>query len=89
MDDGFGDFTFVRREYTSPRADQGSRVLEAIPGGTVTGPAVRIHIVHIVATDGIEIEIPSPNRPEKNILGHDMPRNESSCGRNTYSEPGM
>ena len=64
VDDGFGDFTPVCREHTLPRADPRSRVFGEILGGTVIGPVVAFLVVQIPGTFGIEIEIPSPNRPE-------------------------
>ena len=64
VDDGFGNFTPVCRECTLPRADPRSRVFGEIRGGTVIGTVVAFLVVQFPGTYGIDIEIPSPNRPE-------------------------
>ena len=64
VDDGFGDRTPAFREYTHPRADSDSRIYAAIPGRTMIGPVLQVHIVRFRGTQGIEIQIPTtaPNR---------------------------
>ena len=64
MDDCFGDFTPACREYTHPRADPFSRAYAAVPGGTVIGPVVGVRVEQFLGNHGLEIESPSPNRPE-------------------------
>ena len=64
VDDGFGNFTPVCRECTLRRADPRSRVFGEIRGGTVIGKVVAFLVVQFPGTYGIDIEIPSPNRPE-------------------------
>ena len=45
VDDGFGDRTPARREYTHhPRADSDSRIYASITGRTIIGPVVQVHI---------------------------------------------
>ena len=64
-DDGVGDSIPVCREYTFPRANPLSRFYAAIPGGTIIGPVIEVHVVHLFGTHELEIEIPSPNNPKR------------------------
>ena len=59
VDDGCGDRTPACREYTLPRADSDSRIYAPIPGQTVIGPVLQVHIIQCLGLDGIEIQIPS------------------------------
>ena len=67
MDDGFGEFTPACREYTLLWADPRSGAYAAIPGGTVIGPVVEVRIMQLLGNHGLEIEIPSPNRPDRTL----------------------
>ena len=49
----------------------------AIPGRTVIGPVVQVHTIQFLGTHGIEIQIPSTTEPKANLLGSDLPREES------------
>ena len=62
VDDGFGDFTPVCREYTLPRADTQSR---AYAGGTFIGPVIEVHVVQLLGNHGLEIKIRSQNSPDR------------------------
>ena len=64
-DDGLGDPIPLCREYTLPRANPQSIVYAAIPGETIIGPIIEVHVVQIFGTHGLEIEIPSPNNPKR------------------------
>ena len=59
VDDGFGDRTPACREYTHFRAGSDSRVCAAIPGRTVIGPVIEVHVTQVLGTVGIESQIPS------------------------------
>ena len=61
VDEGFGDFIPVCREYIIPPATPLSRAFAAIPGGTIVGPVIEVHVAQVVGNHGLEIEIPSPN----------------------------
>ena len=57
-DDGFGGRTPACREYTHPRQRANSRVYAAIPGNTIIGPVLQVHMVKFLDNYGIEIQIP-------------------------------
>ena len=59
VDDGFGDRTPACREYTLPREDSDSRIYATIPGQTIIGPVLQVHIIQYLGINGIEIQIPS------------------------------
>ena len=65
VDDGFGDFVLAWREYILLRLDLNSRVFAAIPGGTVIGPVLEVHIVLVHGKHGLEIKISSSNDPNR------------------------
>ena len=65
VEDGFGGVIPACREYTFPRADERTRAFPAVRGGTVIGPVIEAHIVKLRDKYGSEINIPSPNRPER------------------------
>ena len=66
VDDGFGDRTPARREYTHPRAESDSRIYGTIPERTIIGPVLQIHIIQFLGTHGIEIQIPPTATPDRN-----------------------
>ena len=57
VDDGFGDRTLACREYTLFRGDSNSRIYSTIPGQTVIGPVLQVHIIRYLGISGIEIQI--------------------------------
>ena len=59
VDDGFGDRTPACREHTLPRAHKNSRFFATIPGQTIIGPALQVHIIRDLDISGIKIQIPS------------------------------
>ena len=63
--DGFGDFIPACREYILLLLDMNSRVFAAIPGGTVIGPVLEVHIVLLRGKHGLEIKNPSANDPNR------------------------
>ena len=60
-DDGVGDHIPVCWEYTLPRANPLSRAYAAIPGVTIIGPVIEVHVVQLCGSHGLEIEIPFSN----------------------------
>ena len=54
LEDGSGDRTPACRQYTHPRADSDSRIYAAIPGQTIIGPVLQIHIIQFLGTHGID-----------------------------------
>ena len=80
MDDGFGDPTPVRSEYTSPRADSDSRIFAGMKQRTIIGPVLQVHITKCLGIYGVEIQIPSTISPKKTLW-------VVSCrGQNSYVE---
>ena len=66
MDDGFGDFISEYAEKIHfPRVDPRSRTYAGIPGRTVIGPVIEVHVAQLLDNHGLEIKIPSPNNPER------------------------
>ena len=61
----FWDRTPACREHTDPRADADSRINAAIPGRTLIGPVLKVHIIQFLGTHGIEIHIPSTTTPNR------------------------
>ena len=59
VDDGFGDRTPACREYTLHHSDSDYGIYAAIPGQTLIGPVLQVHIIQFLGTSGIEIQIPS------------------------------
>ena len=55
--DGFGDRTPACREHTLPRADSDSRIFSAIPGQTIIGPVLQVHVIQYLGINGFEIQI--------------------------------
>ena len=53
VDDGFGDRTPACRECTHPRADSDSRIHATIPGQTIIGPILQVHIIRYLGTHAI------------------------------------
>ena len=64
-DDGFGDRTQSRREYTVPRANSDSRIYATIPGQTFIGLVLQVHVIHYLGINGIEFQIPSTTTQER------------------------
>ena len=64
-DDGFGDPIPVCREYKLPRATPLSRAHAEIPGETIIGPVIEVHVIQVFGTHGLAIETPSPNNPKR------------------------
>ena len=52
----FGDRTSACREYTLLREDSNSRIYAAIPGQTIIGPVLQVHITRYLGISGIEIQ---------------------------------
>ena len=87
VDDGCGDRTPACREYTHPRADSDSSIFAAIPGRTIIGPPIQVHIFQFLGTHGFEVQIPSRqtqnscdavrNSDESSVLS----KRSSSCWR--------
>ena len=65
LDDGFGDRTPACREYTNPRADSDSRIFAPISGRTVIGPDIKVHMIQILGTHVLEIQIPCMTTPNR------------------------
>ena len=84
VDGGFGDFIPVCREFSFPRADPRSRAYAAIPGGTVIGPVIEVHVVQLLGNHGLEIKNSISKKSRTNILGCDTSRKESICERIAY-----
>ena len=59
VDDDFGGRTPACREYTHPREQANSRVYAAIPGNTIIGPVLQVHMVKFLVNYRVEIQIPS------------------------------
>ena len=59
VDDGFGDRAPTSREYTRHRVDSDSKIYAAIPGRNTIGLVLQVHMIQILGTHGIEIQIPS------------------------------
>ena len=76
VDDGFADRTPACREFSHPRADSDSRVYATIPGQTIIGPVLPVHIIQFLGINGIEIQIPSTTTPNRNSWVVHMPREE-------------
>ena len=57
--DGFWDRNRACREYTHPREDSNSRINAMIPGQTVYGPVLQVHITRCHDISGTEIPVPS------------------------------
>ena len=64
-DDGFGEPIPVCRGYTLPRATPLSRAHAEIPGETIIGPVIEVHVMQVFGTHGLAIETPSPNSPKR------------------------
>ena len=58
-----GKITPLFREYTSSRAYPKTRVLAAVPAGTIIGPVIEVHVVKILDGYGLEVAIPSICKP--------------------------
>ena len=43
-----------------------SRLYAAIPERTLNGPVLQVHIIQLLGTHGIEIQIPSTTTPDRN-----------------------
>ena len=69
-DDGFGEVISLCREYTLSRENPQSTAYAAIPGETIVGPVIEVHIVKIPVDFELAIAIPSPNNPRR--TGHLM-----------------
>ena len=67
VNDGFGDRTPASREYTHPPADPYSKASAAIPGRTVIGPVIQVHIMQPLGSHGLEIQIQSQTNPDRKI----------------------
>ena len=65
VNDLFGDSIPACRENILPRLDLNSNMFVAVPGGTVIGPVLEVHIVLLHGKHGLEIKIPSPNDPNR------------------------
>ena len=65
LDDGFGDIIPACREYVVLRLHLNSRLCAVIPGGTVIGPVLEVHIVLLHGKHGLESKIPLPNDPNR------------------------
>ena len=63
--DGFGQLIPLCQDYTLSRKNPQSRPFAAIPGGTIIGPVIEVHVVQVCGTHGLENEIPSPNSPKR------------------------
>ena len=59
VNDGFGGRTPACREYTHPRETSKIQIYAAIPGNTLIGPGLQVHIVKCLDNYGIEIQIDS------------------------------
>ena len=68
LDDGFGDRVPACREYTQTRADSDSRFFAPISGRTVIGPVIKVHIIQILGTHVLEIQIPCMTTPNRTSL---------------------
>ena len=64
-DDGFGGRTPACREYTHPREQANSGIYAAIPGNTIIGPVLQVHMVNFLDNYGIEIQIPSTTTQDR------------------------
>ena len=67
-------------ESTHFLADSDSRIFAAIPGQTVIGPVIQVHIIQFLGINGIEIQIPSTTTQNRTLFGSDMPRGEPIRG---------
>ena len=72
-----GDPIPICREYKLLRANPQSRACAAILGETIFGPVIEVHVVQVFGTQGLEIEIPSPNNLKRTSWGSDIQRKES------------
>ena len=68
VDDDFGGRTPECREYTHPREHTNSRVYAAIPGNTIIGPVLQVHMIKFLDNYGVEIQIPSTATQDRTCL---------------------
>ena len=59
VDDCFGDRTSACRVFTPRREDPNSRIYATIPGKTLIGQVLQVHVARYLDINGIEIQIPS------------------------------
>ena len=59
VDYGLGDRTPACRECTLLRGNKNSRIYATIPGQTIPGPVLQVHIIRYLGISGIEIQLPS------------------------------
>ena len=64
VSDGFGDRTPASREHTHP-PDPYSIASAAIPGRTIIGPVIQVHIMQPLGSHGLEIQILSQTNPDR------------------------
>ena len=55
---GWGGLTPQCREYILSGGHPHSRIFAAIPGGTINGPVIKVHVVQILGTHGLEVAVP-------------------------------
>ena len=63
-DDGYGKITTICREYTHPREHLDSRCFATIFANTRIGPILNLRTSKVFGIHGIEVQIPSLNRPK-------------------------
>ena len=52
-------------EHTHPRAGKDSRAHATIAGRTRIGPVIQVHIMQLLGSHGLEIQIQSPTKPDR------------------------
>ena len=66
VDDGFGGRTPACKEYTHLREQGNFRIYAAIPGNTIIGPVLQVHMGKFLDNYGIEIQILSTATQDHN-----------------------